>query len=215
MKPTNSRHCRSIRAALSLGLVLCLAAATGCGTTSAQKDASGGAAIGAIAGGLLGGWQGAAIGAATGGGLGYMAGNEKDKQEAKEQAERDRAALDRSRVTSNRATAYRPDNTNPLVGTTWRVVSYVGEDEAELQDYSAILVTFATNTRLNTLSVKTDGTSETVVEKYRIVEDSLIISGQAEGERYVINGKLSTSEGEMVYVTPTSTTVLEEVKEAS
>ena len=92
---------------LIIGLCIVMA---GCGSTQATKGATGGAAAGALAGGLLGGWRGAAAGAAVGTGVGYIAGNEADKKRAREEAERERTELAKSKITNDPKTAYRPPN---------------------------------------------------------------------------------------------------------
>ena len=181
--------------------------AVGCGSTSAQKGATGGAAAGAAAGGLIGGWRGAAIGAAVGTGVGYIAGNEADKKAAKEEADRERAAMEKSRVTEDPKTAYRPENKNPLVGSTWRVISRVGDDD--FPEYSSMVVTFQTNSKLTSLLAFKDGSTQTIVENYRVVEDVLVITGKD----YVINGKFSIEGKQMIFVAPEVRTVLEEIEE--
>jgi uncharacterized protein YcfJ len=187
-------------------IIFCMIMA-GCGSTKAQKGATGGAAVGAVAGGLLGGWRGAAVGAAVGTGVGYIAGNEKDKKIATEQAERERAELAKSKVTSDPKTVSRPPNQNPLVGSTWRVISLVSKDP--YPEYSSMVVTFQTNSKMTTLIALKDGSTTTVVETYRVVDDVLVITGKD----YVINGKYSIENKQMVFVAPEIRSVLEEVEE--
>jgi len=190
---------------LALILGLCFAVAA-CGTTGGQRGATGGAALGALAGGLIGGdWGGAAIGAAVGTGLGYIAGNEKDKKIAQQEAEQERAALAKSRVTEDPKTAYRPPKKNPLVGTTWRVISLVSEKPNP--EFSSMVVTFQTNSKMTTLTAYKDGKTATMVESYRVVDDVLVVSGKD----YVINGKYSIENKQMIYVAPDTRVVLEEV----
>jgi hypothetical protein len=179
----------------------------GCGSTQATKGATGGAAAGALAGGLLGGWRGAAVGAAVGTGVGYIAGNEADKKRAKEEAARERAELAKSTVTNDPKTAYRPPNKNQLVGSTWRVLSVVSEDP--YPEYSSMVLTFQTNSRMTTLMALKDGSTTTIVESYRIVDDVMVITGKD----YVINGKYSIEGKQMIFVAPEIRTVLEEIEE--
>jgi uncharacterized protein YcfJ len=187
---------------------LCVALA-GCGSTQATKGATGGAAAGALAGGLLGGWRGAAVGAAVGTGVGYIAGNEADKKRAKEETARERAELAKSKVSNDPQTAYRPPNKNPLVGSTWRVISVVSDEP--YPEYSSMVVTFQTNSKMTTLMALKDGSTTTIVESYRVVDDVLVISGKD----YVINGKYSIENKQMIFVAPEIRTVLEEVEEQS
>jgi hypothetical protein len=190
----------------ALILALCLVA-SGCGTTSAQRGGTGGSALGALAGGLIGGdWAGAAIGAAVGGGVGYMVGNEQDKKKAQEEARRERAELARARVTSDPKTAYRPLKKYPLVGSTWRVISIVSEKP--YPEFSSMVVTFQTNSKMTTLAAFKNGTTDTTVESYRIVDDVMVISGKD----YMINGKYSIEKGQMIFVSPEMRVVLEEVE---
>jgi uncharacterized protein YcfJ len=179
----------------------------GCGSTKATKGATGGAAAGAVAGGLLGGWRGAAVGAAVGTGVGYIAGNEADKKQAREETARERAALAQSQVTSDPKTAYRPPNKNPLVGSTWRVISVVSDEP--YPEYSSMVVTFQTNSKMTTLVALKDGSTTTIVETYRVVDDVLVITGKD----YVVNGKFSIDGQQMIFVAPEIRTVLEEIEE--
>ena len=187
-----------------IGLCLVL---SGCGSTKAQKGATGGATAGALAGGLLGGWRGAAVGAAVGTGVGYIAGNEADKKQAKEEAARERAELAKSKVTNDPKTAYRPPNKNPLVGSTWRVLSVVSEEP--YPEYSSMVGTFQTNSKMTTLMAFKDGTTQTIVESYRVVDDVLVITGKD----YVTNGKFSIEGKQMIFVAPEIRTVSEEIEE--
>jgi hypothetical protein len=54
-----------------------------------------------------------------------------------------------------------------------------------------------------------DGSMQTIVESYRVVEDVLVISGKD----YVINGKFSIDGKQMIFVAPEIRTVLEEIEE--
>ena len=87
---------------------------TGCGTTSTSKGAS----TGAIVGGLVDGWGGAAAGAIIGGGIGYAVDHTEDKKKTQELKEREVAALEKSSISNDPKTAYRPATSNPLTGST-------------------------------------------------------------------------------------------------
>ena len=195
---------------LVIGLCLTLA---GCGTTQAQKSGSGGAALGALAGGIIGGsWTNAAVGAAVGGGLGYIAGNEKDKKIAQHETEAVRTAQAQAQVTSDPATAYKPEKQNSFAGSTWRVLSLVSDDP--YPEFSSMVVTFTTNTKLTTLTVLKNGETLTSVESYRVVDDVMIISGKDETDKdYVINAKYSIENKQMVLIAPKIRIVMEEVEE--
>ena len=146
-------------------------------TTDAQKGTAIGAAGGSLAGLAIGSLTGsagagAAIGAVSGAALGYIVGNEKDKEEAKKDAERERAALEKSRITNDSKTAYHEKNSNPLVGTSWRIVSI--KSPRPIPEYSDMVVTFQTNTKVTTLTVLKDGKTTTKTNPYRVVGDVLI-----------------------------------------
>jgi len=157
---------------------------------------------------LAGGGSGAAISAAAGGGLGYVVGNEEDKEDAKEQAAQERAALQKAHITKDPQTAYRPPNENPLAGSTWRVIiSLVSGDQ--IPDYHSMVVTFQSNTKLTTLTVLGNNKTEISIESYRVVNDVLVITGKG----YVINAKYSVEGKRMIVVAPQLKVVLEEVEE--
>jgi hypothetical protein len=54
-----------------------------------------------------------------------------------------------------------------------------------------------------------DGSTTTIVESYRVVDDVLVISGKD----YVVNGKYSIEGKQMIFVAPEIRTVLEEIEE--
>ncbi len=192
-------------ATLSL-MAVCLSS---CGTTGTSKGAS----FGAVLGGLTGGTRGAATGAMIGGGLGYLADNAKDKQAAREQAERESAALESARITSNPDTAYRPPETNVLTGSTWRVISLVSEIDPPGR-YASVVITFQTNSKATTLGITPNGDTEVFVESYRVVDNVLILSGEENGEPYVVNAKFSIENKQLVVVAPGLRAVLEEIEES-
>lgn len=183
----------------------------GCGTTNVQKKTTGGVALGALAGGLLGGSKGAVIGSAVGGVSGYAIGTDQDRHKEKMELERERIALEKSKITSDPKTAYRPPKKNSLVGSTWRVISIVSKEP--YPEYHSMVVTFQTNNKLTSLTVLKDGSTITYVESYRVVDDALVISGKEDGKEYVVNGKYSIEGKQMIYVAPEYRIVLEEIEE--
>ena len=200
------KNCRNLTLA-----VLCFIAVnlSGCGTTGTSKGAS----FGAVLGGLTGGTRGAATGAIIGGGLGYLADSAKDKQAAQEQAEREAAALESARITSNPSTAYRPPETNALTGSTWRVISLVS-DTVPPGRYASVVISFQTNSKVTTLGITPVGDAEVFVESYRLVDNVLILSGEENGEPYVVNAKISIADNQLVVVAPGLRAVLEEIQES-
>jgi hypothetical protein len=199
----NDSHLLSLAASIAALFML-----TGCGTTSTSKGAS----LGAVVGGLSGGTRGAATGALIGGGLGYLADRADDKAAARAQSDKEAAALRQAKITSNPQTAYRPDNINPLTGSTWRAISLVSDIDPP-GTYSSVVVTFQTNSKVTTLAIPPEGDAAVFVETYRVVDDVLIISGKENGEAYVVNAKFSIENQQMIVVAPGLRVVLEEVDE--
>lgn len=199
------------RLALVVLLLIAVPLTSGCGSNRAQRGATTGAGIGALASAALGGNM--VTGALVGGGLGYIVGNENDKRDAEAQAAAERQARAASRVTEDRATAAVPGRVNPLVGSTWQVVSLVSE--ADHPEYSGLVVTFPTNSKMTTLALLPDGSSDSWVETYRLVADVMVISGTdpSSGEDYVVNARFSIESGEMILVAQDFRAVLREVEE--
>lgn len=179
---------------------------TGCGTTNTSKGAS----TGAIVGGLVDGWGGAAVGAIIGGGVGYAVDSSEDKKKKHELNEREVTALEKSSISSDPSTAYRPANTNPLTGSTWRVISLV-EEKKKTPAFSSMVISFQTNTKATTLIMWADGKSETYGENYTVVDDVLVFSGDG----YVTNTKYSVNGKQMIIVAPKFRAVLEEIEEGA
>jgi outer membrane lipoprotein SlyB len=191
--------------ALSISIILIFLSmiTVGCMTTEAQKGTAVGAAGGSLAGLAIGSLTGsagagAAIGAVSGAALGYVVGNEKDKEQAKKDAERERAALEKSRITNDSKTAYHEDNSNSLVGTSWRIVSI--KSPRPIPEYSDMVVTFQTNTKVTTLTVLKDGKTTTETNPYRVVGDVLILTDSVKNTmvntKYNVQGRRMTIVGE-------------------
>lgn len=194
-----------------IGFLIFVILVIACGTNNVQRKTTNGVALGALAGGLHGGGSGAVVGSATVSDAGYVIGTEQDMQIEKMEMERERLAIERSEVTDDPKTAYRPPNRNPLVGSTWRIISIVSDQP--YPEYHSMVVTFQTNSKMTTLTVLKDGKTVTFVENYRVVEDVLVITGKEDGKDYVVNGKYSIEGKQMIYVVPGYQIVLEEVEE--
>jgi hypothetical protein len=174
----------------------------GCGATNVERKTTGGIGLGALAGGLITGKPGGAIaGAAVGGLAGYAIGTDQDRHAEKMALEKERNEIAKARITNDPNTAYRPANRNDLVGTTWRVISIEGEQP--FPDYHSLVTTFQTNSKITTLVIGKDGETQSVAETYQLVDDILVISGEEDGKKYVVDGKLSIENDTFVYVTPT------------
>ena len=139
----------------------------GCGTTNAQRKTTGGVALGALAGGLLGGRSGAVVGSVVGGAAGYAVGTEQDRNKEKVELERERLALEKSKITKDPNTAHRPPNRNSLVGSTWRIISIVSDDP--YPEYHSMVVSFQTNSKMTTLTVLKNGETTTLAETFALI----------------------------------------------
>ena len=198
-------------------IVLFMFLLVGCGTTNVQRKTTGGVGLGALAGGLItGNLSGAAAGAAVGGLAGYAVGTDQDRnaeqvalEQRKLELEKERNALEKAKITSDPNTAYRPTSNNKLVGSTWRVISIEGEQP--FPEFHSVVSTFQTNTKLTTLVVYENGSADTVTELYQVVEDVLVISGEEDGEKYVVSGKYAVEGDQLIFVTPTYRVVTERV----
>ena len=182
---------------------------TGCGATNVQKKTTGGVGLGALAGGVMSGSVGGAVaGAAVGGLAGYAIGTDQDRYADKQALENEKLAMEKEQtaiakatITSDPKTAYRPESRNDLVGTTWRVISIEGEQP--FPDFHSVVSTFQTNSKVTTLVIGKEGSTQSVTETYQLIDDILVVSGEEDGKKYVVDGKLSTQDGTFVYVTPT------------
>jgi len=190
----------------------------GCGATNVERKTTGGIGLGALAGGLITGKPGGAIaGAAVGGLAGYAIGTDQDRyadqqtlEQEKMALEKEQTAIAKATITNDPSTAYRPASRNDLVGTTWRVISVEGEQP--FPEYHSVVSTFQTNSNVTTLVIGKDGETQSVAETYQIVDDILVISGEENGTKYVVDGKLSIVSDTFVYVTPTYRVTGEKVK---
>ena len=163
---TLKRTARILVACISLALF------SGC-ATQAQTGAVTGAGAGALIGGLAnmhGSWGATALlGAGIGAGVGYLIGNEQDKQDAA------------------RRQAVSEDETRPLAGTTWQVISVVPKPK---HDYKSVVSHFRHDGHVVTTKTNMDGRVETTTERYRIVGSTLILShtDYVENARFQIDG---------------------------
>ena len=159
---------------------------------------------------------GAVAGAAVGGLAGYAIGTDQDRYADKTALEQERLALEKEQtaiakatITSDPNTAYRPESRNDLVGTTWRVISIEGEQP--FPEYHSVITTFQTNSKATTLVIDEEGTTTSVTETYQLVNDVMVVTGEQDGQKYVVDGTYSVDNGTFVYVTPAYRVVAEEV----
>ena len=149
------------------------------------------------------------MGALVGTGVGYAVDTAEEKKQLAAIKERETAALEQAAITSNPQTAYRPPNDNPLVGSTWRVISLVSEKE-KVAEFKSMVLTFQTNTKATTLILWADGRAESYVETYDVVGDVLVFTGKD----YVTNARYSVRNKQMVIDAPEMRVVLEELEES-
>jgi uncharacterized protein YcfJ len=124
---------------------------SGC-DSSAKTDALIGTGVGALIGQAVGGDTGATlVGAGVGAGVGYLIGNHQDKKAAE---------------THDYTTA------TPLTGTKWTVSELTMKDKPQ---YQSITVEFTPDGKIVTTRVNPDGTKKIEEERYRIVDQTLII----------------------------------------
>lgn len=179
-----------------------------CGATNVERKTTGGVGLGALAGGLMTGRVGGVVaGAAVGGLAGYAIGTDHDRhtdkmafEKEKLALEKEQTALAKAKVSDDPNTAYRPAARNELVGTTWRVISIQGEQP--YPEFHSVVSTFQTNSKLTTLVIDQEGKTRSVSETYQLVGDILVVSGEEDGKKYVVDGKLSIQDDTFVYVTP-------------
>jgi hypothetical protein len=152
---------------------------------------------------------GAVAGAAVGGLAGYAIGTDQDRHAEKMALEKERNEIAKAKITSDPSTAYRPASRNDLVGTTWRVISIEGEQP--FPEYHSLVTTFQTNSKVTTLVVNKDGSAATVAETYQLLDNVMVVSGEENGEKYVVDGKYNVQDGTFIYVTPTYRVVGEKV----
>jgi Glycine zipper len=154
-------HRGSFSPALFLAIALTLAFAPACGTAKAQ-GATMGLGIGSLIGGLAGDREGALIGAGIGAGVGFLIGDAEDRRRAGELTEAPAEDL------------------QPLAGTQWRLQRL---ETDEVHDVSDLVATFSNDGTVSTVMTTTDGRQETAIERYRIVDGTLIVNR----DDYVIN----------------------------
>ena len=194
---------RSVVAVGVLGVIL-----TGCGATNVEKKTTAGIGLGSLAGGIISGnVGGAAAGAAVGGIAGYAIGTDQDRYADQQALEKEKMALEKEQtaiakamITSDPSTAYRPSSGNKLVGTTWRVISIEGE--SPFPEFHYIVSTFQTNSKVTTLVIDEKDKTDTIVETYVITDDLLVFAGEEEGQKYVVDGKLTIEDDTFTYSTP-------------
>ena len=146
---------------------------SGC-DSSAKTDALIGTGVGALIGQAVGGDTGATlVGAGVGAGVGYLIGNSQDKKAAEEH--------DYSTAT-------------PLSGTEWTLSDLTMENKPQYQSYT---LKFTKDGKIVTTLIKPDGTKKIEEEKYRIVDNTIVLHR----DDYIINAKYALYGNELQITT--------------
>ena len=175
--------------------------------TDAQTGSLIGLGIGALAGQAIGGDTGGTlIGAAAGGGLGYIIGNESDKNQARNQRQYDPRSRRQdpapSRDPNFSSEPAHAAATEALTGTNWQVLSLIKDGQSV--DSEAMTLSFQPNHRLVTRRTFADGSVDTTYETYTLVGDTMVI----EGNGYVLNALYDLNGDRMIITAPNYRTVL-------
>jgi hypothetical protein len=123
-----------------------------------------GAMVGRAAGGNT---RGMLIGAGVGAMGGYIIGNEADRAYAQQQA---------------RSGRVRPQDLQPLAGTTWMLASIT--PESARPPHASIVIDFRPDGILRTTRTDQDGRITTQTEHFRVASNTLIVNDRD----YIING---------------------------
>ena len=184
---------QSARASVVILLIGLTMASVGC-QNSAQTGGLAGAGIGALAGQAIGhNTESTLIGAAVGGGIGYIIGNEKDKQKAKEMT-----AADTTPPANH-------TEVGTLGGTRWKVTSL--NPQNIVPAYASMIVEFRKDGRAITTTTKTDGKVVVTDESYRVVGTTLILNTPG----YLVNGRFQITGNQLVVSADKFSAVLEKI----
>ena len=169
---------------LIVSICICLSLlASGC-ESSAKTDALIGTGVGALIGQAVGGDTGATlIGAGVGAGAGYLIGNHQDKKAAEKHD-------------------YNSDT--PLTGTKWTVSELTMKNKPQ---YQSITVEFTPDGKIVSTLIKPDGTKKVEEERYRIVDQTIIINKTD----YIINAKYALYGNELQITTDKFKAVLKKI----
>lgn len=190
MEAVRSNVLRRHRIRLAALIVAAPACLTGC-ETGGQTGAVVGGGLGALIGQAVGGdTEATLIGAAAGTGLGYIIGNESDKQHARDMS--DRSGPD-----------YHHDEVGRLGGTRWKFISLAPADYEP--DYTSKIIEFRPNGRAITTTTYPNGAVNVDDERYRVVGSTLIINKPG----YLVNARFGIEGDELIIDTDEFRAVLE------
>ena len=120
-----------------------------------------------------------------------------------------KTAIAKATITSDPKTSYRPESRNDLVGTTWRVISIEGEQP--FPEYYSVITTFQSNSKVTTLAIDEKGSTTSVAANYHLVNEVMVVAGEQDGHKYVMDGNYSVQDGTFIFVTPVYRVVAEKV----
>ena len=150
---------------------------SGC-DSSAKTDALIGTGVGALIGQAAGGDTGATlVGAGVGAGVGYLK----------------KAAAEHDYSTAT-----------PLTGTEWALSDLTMENKPQYQSYT---LKFTKDSKIVTTLIKPDGTKKIEEEKYRIVDDTIVVHK----DDYIINAKYALYGNELQITTDKFKAVLKKI----
>lgn len=147
---------------------------------TAQKAAVGGAGLGALVGALAGeSAEGALIGAGVGTGIGYIIGNEMDKKKAEELT---------AQLAAQPQYVPPPD---PFTGTSWQLISAKPDLNPPVR---SLIASFGGDGYVKTTRILESGQMEESRERYRVVDNILIINrpGYLINATFMIDGDTVT-----------------------
>jgi len=161
-------------------IVLSLIATTGCESGSGT-GALVGTGVGAMVGRAAGGRNSAGmlVGAGVGAMGGYIIGNEADRARARDE---------------QRGGSVRPQELQPLAGTTWMLANI--SPESARPPHASVVIDFRRDGILRTTRTGDDGRITTDNEFYRVVNQTLIVNDRD----YIINGPFIMQGNSLTFV---------------
>lgn len=171
-------------------IICCISFCLSCLITGGCQSSTGtGTLVGAGLGQLIGGDSKATlIGAGVGAGVGYLIDKSKEKNAVEKQP----------------AQSYDYSSATPLTGTKWKVDSLTMENKPQ---YEWITVEFRPDGIVETIRQEPGGTKTITQEKYRIVENTLIIHKTD----YIVNATYLMYGDELIVTTDKFKAVLKRI----
>jgi len=163
----------------------------GC-ATHGQSGALAGGGIGALAGQAIGrNTEATLIGTAVGTGIGYIIGNEADKQKAYNMSYMPPPPPP-PRPPSYSTSGYSHREVGPLANTRWHVISVA--PSGYYPPYTSKVIEFGPSGQVTTTTTFSDGTLDVDTERYRVVGKTLIINKPG----YLINAEFGIEGDQLI-----------------